>query len=65
MALKPHLTFFCELEAQALQSLFADPQLIPNLQALDAGVSLALLDFWDGLLKIHRNHDAADHSAAS
>ncbi len=41
----PILTFFCELEAQPLEALFTNPQVIPDLKALNAGVSLGILDF--------------------
>jgi hypothetical protein len=41
---KPRLTFFCELEADELQALFADPALIDDLVALEARLSLGLLD---------------------
>ena len=41
----PILTFFCELEAQPLEALFTNPQVIPDLKALNAGISLGLLDF--------------------
>jgi hypothetical protein len=41
----PVLTFFCELEAQPLEALFTNPQVIPDLKALNAGVSLGILDF--------------------
>jgi hypothetical protein len=40
----PDLTFACELEAQPLQRLFANPQVIPFLQATHATVSLGILD---------------------
>jgi hypothetical protein len=40
----PQFTFFCELDTPALVELFADPNLIPTLQAIPAGVSLGLLD---------------------
>ncbi|HOU11841.1 MAG TPA: hypothetical protein PKZ84_01885 [Anaerolineae bacterium] len=40
----PKLTFFCELDAAALQDLFSDQRLIEDLRALDAGVSLGLRD---------------------
>src|SRR5512139_2662143 len=40
----PVMTFFCELESQPLESLFSNPQVIPDLQALNAGVSLGILD---------------------
>ncbi len=47
MTLKPHLTFFCELESQPLQSLFSDLKRIEELRALDAGISLGLIDLSD------------------
>jgi hypothetical protein len=40
----PRLTFFCELEAEPLQALFADPAVLEHLVALKASVSLGLLD---------------------
>ena len=40
----PTLTFFCELEADALQALFADSSVIKDLVALEANVSLGILD---------------------
>lgn len=42
--MKPRLTFFCELEADALEALFADSFVIDNLAALEASVSLGILD---------------------
>lgn len=41
---QPHLTFFCELEPQALETLFRDPGVLSDLTALQAAVSLGLLD---------------------
>ena len=41
---RPRLVFACELAAPRLQSLFADPAVISDLQELRAGVSLALID---------------------
>lgn len=41
---KPRLTFFCELPATDLKTLFADPQLVDDLKALEAGLSLGILD---------------------
>lgn len=38
------LTFFCELDAAPLQALFAAPSVIEELKALEAGVSLGLVD---------------------
>jgi hypothetical protein len=40
----PELIFFCELDAAALQELFSTPQIIEDLRALGAGVSLGLRD---------------------
>ncbi|WP_426751526.1 hypothetical protein [Myxococcus sp. Y35] len=43
--MKPHmLTFFCELEAGPLRELFATPGVLEDLSALEAGVSLGLID---------------------
>ncbi len=55
MALKPHLSFFCELEAQPLQALFSDPQLIQDLQSLEAGISLGMLDLNDERAEVVRS----------
>lgn len=41
---KPRLTFFCELPATDLKTLFAEPQLVEDLKTLDAGLSLGILD---------------------
>ncbi len=41
---QPSLTFFCELDATALQSLFSSPTLIEDLKALRAKVSMGILD---------------------
>jgi hypothetical protein len=40
----PQLIFFCELDALALERLFADPSVIVDLVALNSGVSLGILD---------------------
>lgn len=40
----PVITFFCELETQPLETLFTNPQVIPDLKALNAGISLGILD---------------------
>lgn len=40
----PRLTFACELPADALQALFAEPAVVADLAALKAGVSLGILD---------------------
>jgi hypothetical protein len=41
----PRLTFFCELGAEPLQALFAEPTVTEHLVALGASVSMGLLDF--------------------
>lgn len=40
----PRLTFFCELDAEALQELFTDQTLIEDLLAIKANISLGILD---------------------
>jgi hypothetical protein len=42
---RPNLSFFCELFAEPLAELFAEPAVIEALQALGAGVSLGIQDF--------------------
>jgi len=44
---KPELTFFSELNSQALKELFSNKEMIKDLQALDAAVSLGILDLSD------------------
>jgi hypothetical protein len=41
---KLHLTFACELEADALLTLLANPVVIDDLLALEATVAVGLLD---------------------
>jgi len=41
---RPRLTFWCELDADALRELLADGRVVDDLLALQAGVSLALSD---------------------
>ena len=41
----PNLTFFCELQAEDLQALFANPAPLEDLRALQARLSLGILDF--------------------
>jgi hypothetical protein len=41
----PRLTFFCELGAEPLRALFEEPTVLEHLRALQASVSLGLLDF--------------------
>ncbi|MFN2285432.1 MAG: hypothetical protein ACK2UQ_13500, partial [Anaerolineae bacterium] len=50
----PELTFFCELDAAALQELFSTPQIIEDLCALGAGVSLGLRDLSEERAEIVR-----------
>jgi hypothetical protein len=52
---KPRLTFFCELPATDLKTLFAEPQLVEDLKALDAGLSLGILDLSEERAEIVRN----------
>ena len=55
----PELTFFCELEAADLQALFSDPQIIEDLSALGASVSLGLRDLGAERAEIVRRLNAA------
>jgi hypothetical protein len=55
----PRLTFFCELDAAALQALFADPVLLDDLRALGASVSLGILDFSAERASVVRRLNAA------
>lgn len=41
---QPHLTFFCELEPHSLTELFADANVVETLRALQATVSLGMID---------------------
>jgi len=42
---RPDITFFCELEPQALTTLFQTPGLIEHLQAHNYSIALGMLDF--------------------
>ena len=41
---KPNLTFFCELKAEELRAVFSSPSLFEDLVALEASISLGILD---------------------
>jgi len=56
---KPSLTFFCELETEALQALFADPAVLQDLHALQARISLGLLDLSAGRAQVVRGLNEA------
>jgi len=45
--IKPTITFFCELESQALADLFHDGHVIDFLKKMDANLSLGLIDLSD------------------
>lgn len=56
---QPTLTFFCELEADALQALFADSSVLNDLVTLEASVSLGILDFTpERAMVVHRLNEA-------
>ena len=57
--MKPRLTFFCELEADALETLFADSSVIDNLVTLEASVSLGILDLSPGRAAVVRRLNEA------
>jgi hypothetical protein len=45
MTQTPNLTFFCEMPAEQLKTLFADGRILKQLRLLHANLSLGLLDF--------------------
>jgi len=55
----PELTFFCELEGEALQELFSDPGVIESLVALGASVSMGILDISPERAEIVRQLNSA------
>jgi len=56
----PQLTFFCELDALALEVLFTDPAVVDDLVALNAGVSLGILDLSQQRAAVVQKLNAAD-----
>src|SRR5580693_5138293 len=55
----PQLNFACQMETAALQSLFSDPYLIRDLQQLNAGVTLSLIDLSPGRAQVVRQLNSA------
>lgn len=49
---QPKLTFFTELDSARLTALFSDPAVIKTLNALDAAISLGVLDLSDERAKV-------------
>ncbi len=56
----PRLTFFCELEPEPLEALFADSTVIEALGALQAGVSLGILDLTPARAEVVRRLNQAN-----
>ena len=56
---QPRLTFFCELPHSELTEMFADAQIIEELRALKASVSLGLLDLSPERAAVVRQLNAA------
>jgi hypothetical protein len=56
---RPKLTFFCELEGEELEELFADAALLTSLKALHAAVSLGLVDLSDRRAQVVQRLNAA------
>ena len=56
---QPQLTFFCELEPDALLVLFADGKVVDHLLALEASVSLGILDLTDRRARMVRRLNEA------
>lgn len=55
----PHLRFFCELDATPLRELFARPEVVEDLRALGAGVTLGLRDLSDERAQVVRRLNEA------
>ncbi|HTX78914.1 MAG TPA: hypothetical protein VMC62_04565 [Longilinea sp.] len=55
----PHLTFFCELDPGPLKKLFADSNLVDQLKALNASISLGIRDFSPERVEIVKTLHAA------
>ncbi len=55
----PQLNFACQLETAALQSLFSDPNVIRDLQRLNAGITLSLIDLSPGRAQVVRQLNSA------
>ncbi|XXF75454.1 hypothetical protein P2318_20560 [Myxococcaceae bacterium GXIMD 01537] len=53
------LTFFCELDAPALQALFDEPGVLEDVRALEAGISLGLIDLSPERAAVVRRLNAA------
>lgn len=56
----PQLNFACEMETAALQSLFSDPDVIRDLQQLNAGITLSLIDLSPGRARVVHQLNSAD-----
>jgi hypothetical protein len=56
---RPTLTFFCELDAEALETLFADDRVIEHLRALNASISMGIRDFDDRRVAVVRRLNEA------
>ncbi len=57
---KPELTFFCELPANELTALFEDRFVIDDLKALDATLSLGILDLSEERAEVVRRLNTAE-----
>jgi hypothetical protein len=55
----PKLNFACQMETAALQSLFSDPSVIRDLQQLNAGITLSLIDLSPGRAQVVRQLNSA------
>jgi hypothetical protein len=56
---KPNLTLACELEPEPLKELFANQELIDDLKALNASISLGILDFSPERIEVVRQLNKA------
>jgi len=55
----PQLNFACQMETDALQSLFSEPDVIRDLRQLNAGITLSLIDLSPGRAQVVRQLNSA------
>ena len=53
--MRPEITFFCELHADALKKLFEDRFVFDDLKTLNAGIAMGILDLSPERAKVVRN----------
>src|SRR5215472_333820 len=62
---RPQLNFACQMGTAALQSLFSEPDVIRDLQRLNAGITLALIELSPGRAQVVRQLNSANIPVAA